>query len=142
WRRGDPPEFSDRNRTLRVRPVPRQLSREVDEATLRCVCVLEDALAAAETPITAQLAAEPCAAPLRSAPRVGPITAATFIAAIDTPTRFANAGRVAAIEGEGTGSPASTPSPHGHLAASRWAEEAPSRGEPGRKPKRVMASRS
>ena len=54
------------------------------------------ALAATEAPITAQLAAETGAVRVQSVPGVGPITAATFIATLDTPARFANTGGVAA----------------------------------------------
>jgi transposase len=60
---------------------------------------LNAALEAADTPIAATLAAEPVAAQLQSVPGVGPITTATFLAALDTPTRFASAPHVAAYLG-------------------------------------------
>jgi transposase len=60
---------------------------------------LNEALAAAERPITTRLTADPDAPRLQSIPGVGPITTATFMAALDTPTRFASPGQVAAYLG-------------------------------------------
>jgi transposase len=60
---------------------------------------LHEALAAADAPIKAQLTADAAAERLQSVPGVGPITAAAFMAAVDTPARFANPGRVAAYLG-------------------------------------------
>ena len=60
---------------------------------------LNAALEAADPPIAVTLAADPAAAQPQSVPGVGPLTTATFLAALDTPTRFASAAHVAAYLG-------------------------------------------
>jgi transposase len=60
---------------------------------------LNAALEAADPPIAVTLAADPAAAQLQSVPGVGPLTTATFLAALDTPTRFASAAHGAAYLG-------------------------------------------
>jgi transposase len=92
---GSASRFARRLAAVDLPPTLADLIRPVVEL----LAPLEAALAAAEAPITAKLAAEPCAPQLQSVPGVGPLTAATFLATIDTPTRFPNAGRVAAYLG-------------------------------------------
>jgi len=66
---------------------------------LELLAPLATALQAVEQDLAQQLAAEPATAWLQSMRGVGPITTAAFVATLDTPTRFASAGRVAAYLG-------------------------------------------
>lgn len=60
---------------------------------------LEAALAVADAQVAAHVAQDADMQRLQTAPRIGPVTSAAFVAALDTPTRFAHAGQVVSYLG-------------------------------------------
>jgi transposase len=92
---GSAATFARRLATVAVPPAFQPLVAPLREL----LAPLNAALDAADATIAMHLAAEPAAPRLQSVPGVGPVTAATVIAALDTPTRFASAGHVAAYLG-------------------------------------------
>jgi transposase len=87
--------FLARLATLDVPP-----SMQATLAPLRNVIeVLDDELLAADDEFEALVAADPVVKRLTTLPVIGPITAAAFVAALDTPTRFDRAGQVTSYLG-------------------------------------------
>jgi transposase len=92
---GSAATFARRLATVEVPPALQSLLAPLRDL----LAPLNAALEAADTTVATHLRSEPAAARLQSVPGVGPLTTATLIAALDTPTRFASAGHVAAYLG-------------------------------------------
>jgi transposase len=92
---GKPRQFPERLLAAQVPPALRyELAPLVDLVTH-----LNDPISAIEERLTDLATQDPCARRLTTVPGVGPVTAACWIAALDTPSRFQNGEQVASYLG-------------------------------------------